>query len=70
MTSMEIQIADGLSTAQNNGVEASAKIAEIYGKRPGYAEAAQDIAASIRLLKTSAHEILEGAKSTTLEAGE
>ena len=70
MTSMEIQFAEGLSTAQNNGIEASAKIAEIYGKRPGYAQAAQDIAANIRLLKTSAQEVLEGANPTTPEAAE
>ena len=32
MTNMEIQIAEGLATAQNNGIEATAKVAEILGR--------------------------------------
>ena len=64
MTDMDAKIATALSTAMNNGVEAAAKVAEIHGMRPGYAEAAQDIAADIRLLKTSAHEMLKELKPT------
>lgn len=62
MTSMEIQIAEGLATAQNNGIEASAKVSEMHGR--------SDIATRIRLLKTSAHEMLKELKSTTPEAAE
>ena len=62
MTSMEIQFAEGLSTALNDGIEASAKVAEMHGR--------SDIAVRIRLLKTSAHEMLKELKSATPEAAE
>lgn len=41
MSNMEAKIATALSVAMNNGVEAAAKVAEIHGMRPGYAEAAE-----------------------------
>ena len=59
MTDMEIQIAEGLSTAQNNGIEAAAKVSEMHGR--------SDIAVRIRLLKTSAHEMLKELKAATPE---
>ncbi len=67
MTDMEAKIATGLATAQNNGVEAAAVVAEAHAARIG--SAAHEIAASIRLLKTSAHEILEE-NTATPEAAE
>ena len=62
MTSMEIKITEAISTAHDIGVEAAAEVAEMHGR--------SDIAVRIRLLKTSAHEMLKELKSTTPEAAE